>query len=68
MQPRLREIINTESGVIELAPPLMTNDLPRLRARMATIRAGRAGDMLLIGRRDLTMPGSGHTSASRGIY
>jgi anaerobic selenocysteine-containing dehydrogenase len=49
LQPRLREVINTVSGVIELAPPTMTNDLARLRAHMAK----HAGDMLLIGRRDL---------------
>jgi anaerobic selenocysteine-containing dehydrogenase len=49
LQPRLREVINTESGVIDLAPPTMLNDLARLRARMAR----RNGDLVLIGRRDL---------------
>lgn len=49
LQPHLREIINTESGVIDLAPPAMTNDLPRLRTHMAK----PSEDMLLIGRRDL---------------
>jgi anaerobic selenocysteine-containing dehydrogenase len=49
LQPRLREIINTESGVIELAPATMIDDLDRLRAHMAR----RAGGMVLIGRRDL---------------
>jgi anaerobic selenocysteine-containing dehydrogenase len=49
LQPRLREVINTESGVIDLAPPTMLNDLDRLRAHMAQY----AGDLLLIGRRDL---------------
>jgi hypothetical protein len=49
LQPRLAEVINTVSGVIELAPPLMTGDLVRLRAHMAQ----RANGMLLIGRRDL---------------
>ncbi len=49
LQPRLRDVINTQSGVIELAPPTMTNDLPRLRAHMGE----RHGDMVLIGRRDL---------------
>jgi len=49
LQPRLREIINTESGVIELAPPTMVNDLARLRARFGQ----RADGMVLIGRRDL---------------
>jgi len=49
LQPRLGEVINTESGVIDLAPPTMLNDLDRLRAHMAQ----HAGDLLLIGRRDL---------------
>ncbi len=49
LQPRLREIINTERGVIELAPATMTNDVGRLRARMAQYADG----MVLIGRRDL---------------
>jgi anaerobic selenocysteine-containing dehydrogenase len=49
LQPRLEKIINTVSGVIELAPLTMTNDLDRLRRHMTT----RAGEMMLIGRRDL---------------
>ncbi len=49
LQPRLREVVNTESGMIELAPPTMTDDLARLRAHMAK----HAGGMVLIGRRDL---------------
>ena len=49
LQPRLRAVINTPSGVIELAPPTMVNDVPRLRAQMAK----RSDGMLLIGRRDL---------------
>jgi anaerobic selenocysteine-containing dehydrogenase len=49
LHPRLREIINTRSGMIELAPPLMTGDLGRLRLRMA--RGKR--NLVLIGRRDL---------------
>jgi anaerobic selenocysteine-containing dehydrogenase len=49
LQPRLREIINTTSGMIELAPATMTNDLSRLRAHMAR----RADGMVLIGRRHL---------------
>jgi anaerobic selenocysteine-containing dehydrogenase len=47
--PRLKEVINTESGAIELAPATMTDDLPRLRARLA---AG-ADELVLIGRRDM---------------
>jgi anaerobic selenocysteine-containing dehydrogenase len=49
LSPRLREVINTESGLIDLAPPTMTDDLARLRARMAE----RDRDLVLIGRRDL---------------
>jgi hypothetical protein len=49
LQPRLREILNTPSGMIELAPPTMTNDLARLRRHMAK----RANGMVLIGRRNL---------------
>ncbi len=49
LQPRLREVINTESGVIELAPRTMTDDIARLRDDVAK----RNGGMVLIGRRDL---------------
>jgi anaerobic selenocysteine-containing dehydrogenase len=49
LQPRLAEVINTPSGMIELAPATMVDDVPRLRQRMA---AGPGG-MVLIGRRDL---------------
>jgi hypothetical protein len=49
LQPRLREVINTKSGKIELAPPTMITDVERLRARMA---CGTNG-MVLIGRRNL---------------
>jgi anaerobic selenocysteine-containing dehydrogenase len=49
MRPRLREILNTQSGVVELAPPLRTGDLGRLRRRMAAEQF----DLVLIGRRDL---------------
>src|SRR5262249_48164863 len=49
LQPRLREVINTLSGLIELAPPTMTADLARLRVHMAK----DAPEMVLIGRRNL---------------
>ena len=49
LTPRLSEVLNTASGRIELAPPTMLNDLPRLRARMAE----HTEEMLLIGRRVL---------------
>ena len=47
--PRLHEVINTESGMIELAPATMLNDIVRLRAHMAA----QGDDMVLVGRRDL---------------
>jgi anaerobic selenocysteine-containing dehydrogenase len=49
LEPRLDEIINTVSDEIELAPPTMTNDVPRLLSRMERHK----DDMVLIGRRDL---------------
>jgi anaerobic selenocysteine-containing dehydrogenase len=49
LQPRLREVLNTPSGMIELAPPTMTNDIARLKAQLAK----SANDMVLIGRRNL---------------
>ena len=49
LAPRLREIINTASGMVELAPPTMINDIARLGVRMTD----RGGDLLLIGRRNL---------------
>ena len=49
LQPRLREILNTKSGMIEMAPLTMTNDLARLRKHMAQ----HAHEMVLIGRRVL---------------
>jgi anaerobic selenocysteine-containing dehydrogenase len=49
LQPRLREVLNTPSGVIELAPPTMTNDIVRLRKHLTK----GASDMVLIGRRNL---------------
>lgn len=50
LQPRLREILNTESGMVELSAPVFLNDLGRLRARMS---AQTRDAMVLIGRRDL---------------
>jgi len=49
LEPRLRRVINTKSGVIELAPDVLVGDIARLRASMAA--PGRR--MVLIGRRDL---------------
>jgi anaerobic selenocysteine-containing dehydrogenase len=47
--PRLKEVIHTESGEIELAPRTMLEDLPRLRVRLAEGPDG----LVLIGRRDM---------------
>jgi anaerobic selenocysteine-containing dehydrogenase len=49
LEPRLAEVINTESDAIEACPAPMADDLPRLRARMAA----RREELLLIGRRDM---------------
>lgn len=50
LQPRLREILNTESGKVELDSPVFIGDLDRLRAR---ISSPTRTEMVLIGRRDL---------------
>jgi anaerobic selenocysteine-containing dehydrogenase len=49
LEPRLSEVIGTESGKIELAPRVITDDVPRLRARIAD----HTGELLLIGRRQM---------------
>src|SRR5262249_43901340 len=49
MEPRLKELLCTPSGKVELAPPAILADVDRLRARLAA----PAPDMLLIGRRQL---------------
>jgi hypothetical protein len=50
LQPRLPDVLRTPSGKVELAPPEITRDVPRLEAEL-----GRDvnGGMLLIGRRQL---------------
>jgi anaerobic selenocysteine-containing dehydrogenase len=50
LQPRLPEALRTPSGKVELAPPEITRDVPRLEAEL-----GREvnGQMVLIGRRQL---------------
>ena len=56
MRPRLPDVLRTPSGKIELTPPEIVADIPRLEAQML---AGYAGDtrpnghMVLIGRRHL---------------
>jgi anaerobic selenocysteine-containing dehydrogenase len=49
LEPRLPDVLRTPSGMVELAPELLTADVGRLRAAMAE----PAGGMRLIGRRDL---------------
>jgi anaerobic selenocysteine-containing dehydrogenase len=49
LEPRLSEVLDTASGAIELAPPLMVSDLARLRARVAAQR----DELVLIGRRQM---------------
>jgi anaerobic selenocysteine-containing dehydrogenase len=47
MTPRLGEVLATPSGKIELAPPYLTADVPRLRARLAR----RDPPLVLVSRR-----------------
>jgi anaerobic selenocysteine-containing dehydrogenase len=49
LQPRLKELMVTPSGRVELTPPPIVSDLDRLRARIAE----PAAEILLIGRRQL---------------
>jgi len=50
MRPRLPDVLRTPSGRIELAPPEIVADVPRLEAELGS-RAN--GQMVLIGRRQL---------------
>ena len=50
MRPRLPDVLRTPSGRIELAPPEIVADLPRLEAELAT---EANGEIVLIGRRQL---------------
>ncbi|MEU4830575.1 molybdopterin-dependent oxidoreductase [Streptosporangium sp. NPDC023615] len=49
LEPRLKEILRTASGRVELAPPPLVEDVARLRDRLAVPPA----EMVLIGRRHL---------------
>jgi anaerobic selenocysteine-containing dehydrogenase len=49
LAPRLPEVLRTPSGRIELAPPEILADVPRLRARLGRADSG----ICLVGRRDL---------------
>jgi len=54
MEPRLAEVVATESGKVELAHPLVVADVARLRAALDARRPDTgAGRMVLIGRRHL---------------
>jgi anaerobic selenocysteine-containing dehydrogenase len=53
LQPRIPQVLRTPSGKIELAPELITADVPRLRAALRQPRNGAGGGLVLIGRRQL---------------
>jgi anaerobic selenocysteine-containing dehydrogenase len=50
LTPRLPEALRTASGLVELAPGVVTADVPRLEAELSR---HRNGEMVLIGRRQL---------------
>ena len=50
LQPRIPDVLSTPSGKIELAPPAITADLPRLRAELDAAPT----QFVLIGRRQLS--------------
>lgn len=52
LQPRMPAVLRTPSGKVELAPPSLVADVPRLHAALAE-HADSAGGIVLIGRRDL---------------
>jgi anaerobic selenocysteine-containing dehydrogenase len=52
MRPRLPEVLRTPSGKIELAPPEIVADVPRLERELASNGTAN-GHMVLIGRRQL---------------
>ncbi|NRD77874.1 molybdopterin-dependent oxidoreductase [Bacillus sp. BRMEA1] len=49
LKPRIHEIIQTSSGKIELAPPILIKDIERLKQRLEA----KTESLLLVGRRDL---------------
>jgi anaerobic selenocysteine-containing dehydrogenase len=51
LRPRIPEVLRTPSGRIELAPELITADVPRLQAALG--RAAEPDGLVLIGRRQL---------------
>ena len=50
LEPRLPQVLRTESGKIELAPDPIADDVPRLQAAMTR---HRNGELVLVGRRQL---------------
>ncbi|MCX5130337.1 molybdopterin-dependent oxidoreductase [Streptomyces sp. NBC_00347] len=50
LRPRRKEVVMTASGLVELCPPAITGDLPRLDARMRELDGG---GFVLISRRQL---------------
>jgi anaerobic selenocysteine-containing dehydrogenase len=52
LQPRMPDVLRTPSGKVELAPPSLVADVPRLHTALAE-HADGAGGIVLIGRRDL---------------
>lgn len=52
LQPRIPEVLRTPSGKIELAPPLIVQDVERLQTSLKQTEQASTS-MLLIGRRDL---------------
>jgi anaerobic selenocysteine-containing dehydrogenase len=53
LTPRLPEVLRTPSGMVELAPPPIVEDVARLRAGLDVSRDQAADELTLIGRRDL---------------
>jgi anaerobic selenocysteine-containing dehydrogenase len=53
LQPRLPQALRTPSGLIELAPPMLIDDLRRVDAALKDSRLEAAAPMVVIGRRDV---------------
>ncbi len=53
LQPRLPQALRTPSGLIELAPPMLIDDLQRVHASLNDSRLEATAPMVVIGRRDV---------------
>jgi anaerobic selenocysteine-containing dehydrogenase len=53
LQPRLPQVLRTPSGLIELAPPMLIDDLQRVVAALDDTSIDAAPSMVVIGRRDV---------------